>query len=209
MEAIEKVDWNERYVKSDTPWDSGMPSEALQCILNEGKVKPCRVLELGCGTGTNAIFLAKAGFEVTAVDLSPLAIEKAKKKAEEVGLSINFLQADVTNLPELGAPFPFVFDRGTYHIVRHMNLKGFQRTLETMVEPGGYFLVLAGSTNEPGPEEKGPPRVTPQDLCAELEFDCFNLLKLEQSAFHGVMIGGEEFTPLAWKALLQRRAIKR
>lgn len=203
------IDWNERYVTSDTPWDSGLPSESLIELLSSKLIKPCRVLELGCGTGTNAIYLTKAGFEVTAVDLSELAIKQAKEKAEREGVSIKFLQNDVTDLPDLGAPFPFVFDRGTYHIVRNINLKGFQKTLERYVASGGYYLVLAGSTNEPGPEEKGPPRVTPQDLCAELEFECFDLVSLEETHFHGVKIGGQVFTPMAWKALLRRRESKR
>lgn len=209
MENITEVDWNERYVTSDTPWDSGLPSENLVEMLKSGTIKPCRALELGCGTGTNAIYLAKSGFDITGVDLSELAIKKAKEKAEKEGVSAKFLLSDVTDLPDLGAPFPFVFDRGTYHIVRSINLSGFQKTLEKYVAPGGYYFVLAGSTNEPGPEDKGPPRVTPQDLCRELEFDCFDLVRLEETNFHGVKIGDQMFAPKAWKALLRRRETKR
>lgn len=209
MENITEVDWNERYVTSDTPWDSGMPSRSLVEMLEKKEIKPCRVLELGCGTGTNAIYLAKAGFDVTGVDLSELAIKKAREKAEQEGVSVKFLLNDVTDLPDLGGQFPLVFDRGTYHIVRSINLKGFQNTLEKFVAPGGLYLVLAGSTNEPGPEDKGPPRVTPQDMCAELEFDSFDLVSLEESNFHGVKIGDKMFSPKAWKGLFRRRETKR
>ena len=59
-------DWHKRYSDKDTPWDSGQPSRELERILEEGWIKPCRVLELGCGTGTNAVYLAQRGFEVTA-----------------------------------------------------------------------------------------------------------------------------------------------
>lgn len=206
---VEQVNWNERYETADTPWDSGLPSQNLVEFIEKQLIKPCRAFELGCGTGTNAIYLAQQGFDVTAVDLSELAIKKAKEKAEEEGVSVKFLQNDVTDLPDLGEPFLFIFDRGTYHIVRKMNLEGFQKTLERYCAHGGYYLVLAGSTNESAPADQGPPRVAPQDLCAELEFDCFDLMSLEQTYFHGVNIGGQMFSPMAWKALFRRRASKR
>lgn len=203
------VDWNKRYIDADTPWDSGVPSVWLREFLEEGLVKPCCVLELGCGTGTNAIFLAERGFEVTAVDLSDEALLRARKKSEDKGLSITFHQADVTTSLDLGRQFPFVFDRGTYHSVRNLNLKGFQQTLERAVSPGGYYFVLVGNANETAPPELGPPRVTAAELCAELEFDTFDLVRLEETIFHGVRIGGSEYTPLAWKVLLRRRETSR
>lgn len=206
---MEKVDWDQRYVDSNTPWDSGTPSEVLAAFLDDGFVKPGRVLELGCGTGTNAIFLAQRGFDVTAVDLSATAINKAKEKAKETGCNVNFIQADVTALPDVGAPFPFVFDRGTYHVVRGINLEGLQSTLSQVVARGGYYLVLAGNANEDAPPEQGPPRVTAHDLCRELEGDAFDLVSLQESVFHGIRVEGREIKPVAWEAILRRRVTDR
>lgn len=206
---MERTDWNQRYIDADTPWDSGLPSEGLRIFIEEQSLKPCRVLELGCGTGTNAIFLAKAGFTVTAVDLSEEALRHARKKAAEAGASIDFVQADVTALPDVGPPFPFVFDRGTYHIVRSIDLKGLQRTLSNLVEPGGHYLVLAGNANENAEPEKGPPRVTASELCAELEGENFDLVSLAETHFHGIKIEGKDYKPLAWKAVLRRRTSNR
>lgn len=206
---MEKVDWDQRYVDSNTPWDSGTPSEVLTAFLEEGLVKPGRALELGCGTGTNAIFLAQRGFEVTAVDLSAVAINKAKEKAKQAGCNVNFVQADVTALPDVGAPFPFVFDRGTYHVVRGINLEGLQKTLSQVVAPGGYYLVLVGNANEDAPPEQGPPRVTSHDLCRELENEGFDLVSLQESVFHGIRVEGREIIPVAWKAILRRRQTDR
>jgi methyl halide transferase len=206
---MEKVDWNQRYINADTPWDSGTPSEELQRFLGRGLVKPCRVLEVGCGTGTNALFLAQAGFDVTAVDLSEEALRQAKAKAEKANLAVKFVQADITNLPDLGAPFPFVFDRGTYHIVRSINLSGMQKMLTNTIAPGGYYLVLAGNANEDAAPEKGPPRVKCAEMCAELENDTFDLVSLEEANFHGVRIAGQEYTPLSWSAVFRRRQTKR
>lgn len=206
---MENRDWDQRYRDADTPWDSGVPSKVLTEAIESGLIKPCRALELGCGTGTNAIFLAKSGFEVTAVDLSSVAIEQARRKAEEAGISINFMQADVSALPYDGPPFQLVFDRGTYHIVRSENLLGLQKTLAKVVAPGGYYLVLAGNANENAPPDRGPPRVTAHELTSELEFDQFDLVSLEESHFNGIRIGSEILTPLAWKAILRRRASAR
>lgn len=197
--------WNQRYIDADTPWDSGVPSKQLQSLLSEGLIKPCRAFEIGCGTGTNAIYLAQAGFDVTAVDLAEEAIKAAKSKAEKLGVKVNFIQADVLALPDVGPPFPFVFDRGTYHILRTIDIASFQRMLAQLVAPGGYYAVLAGNTNENAPPDKGPPRVRPSDLCAELEGVAFDLVQLKESNFHGVRINGQEFQPLAWAALFRRR----
>jgi len=199
-----QVDWNERYIQADTPWDSGLPSKHLEQFLSEGRIKPCRTLELGCGTGTNAIFLAQQGFDVTAVDLSPAALESARAKAAQAGVKINFIEADVTAMPDLGAPFSFVFDRGTYHIVRKINLAGFQKMLAHVVEPAGFYLVLAGNANTLDAPDKGPPVVRACELSSEIEHNSFDLIELKQSVFHGVRIEGEEFTPLAWSAFFQR-----
>ena len=65
--------WEERYRKGETPWDTGHPSTELQRVIREEKIRPCRAIELGCGTGNNAVWLAQQGFDVTAVDLSSLA----------------------------------------------------------------------------------------------------------------------------------------
>src|SRR5438552_11989125 len=114
----EPRDWNQRYVAGDTPWDSGQPSAELIRVLREWNIGPCRALEMGCGTGENAVYLAQQGFDVTAFDLAPLAVERAQAKMHEAGVKVRLLTADVLDLPDVGPPFSFVFDRGLYHVVR-------------------------------------------------------------------------------------------
>lgn len=196
--------WNERYATRDTPWDSGEPSRELQRILAEEWFPIGRVLELGCGTGTNAIYLATLGFEVTATDLSPLAIERAKEKAGQAGVAVRFEQADVLTLPDLGPPFPFVFDRGLYHAMRRADLAGFLGALARVVEPGGHYLTLAGNANDPEPSEGGPPRVHAQELCGELA-PLFDLVQLREFRFDGVVSNGRALSPLAWSGLFRGR----
>ena len=76
----EQRSWNERYQSGDAPWDTGYPSTELIRTVKEEGIQPGRVIELGCGTGTNSIWLAQQGFEVTAVDISPLALEQESSK---------------------------------------------------------------------------------------------------------------------------------
>ncbi|MBI2917490.1 MAG: methyltransferase domain-containing protein [Chloroflexi bacterium] len=63
-----------------TPWEIG-PREELVQLVESGRIPPCRTIDLGCGTGDNAVFLAQHGFEVTGVDYAPSSIAKAKRKA--------------------------------------------------------------------------------------------------------------------------------
>jgi SAM-dependent methyltransferase len=198
-------DWNERYATKDTPWDSGEPSREMIRVLEERKIKPCRTLEVGCGTGTNAIELARRGFDVTAFDLSPLAIEQARAKAKRAGVNISFMVADALNPPDLGRPLDLIFDRGVYHSLRPDGLLGFLKLLERFTHPGSVYVALTGNANDPNPDEsKGPPRVQAHDLCKELH-PLFDLVQLREFHFDGVVAGGEPLRPLGWSALLRRR----
>ena len=114
----EHIEWNDRYRDGNLPWDTGRPSSELQRVLGRHPIEPCRALELGCGTGTNSVWLARQGFEVTGIDVAPLAVERAEKRAHAAGVAANFVAGDVLHLPDLGGPFAFFFDRGCYHAVR-------------------------------------------------------------------------------------------
>lgn len=195
--------WDTRYKTGETPWDSGRPSKELQRIVSEWDIAPCRMLEIGCGTGTNAISLAQRGFTVTAIDLSPLAVEQAKAKASKAGVTVDFRVADILHPPELGKPFAFVFDRGVYHHLREVDLKGFLAVLAGHCVRGGWYLTLAGNANDPN-AGKGPPTVKASDLCRELE-PAFDLVQLREFHFDGIVIEGKSFEHLGWSALLRRK----
>jgi ubiquinone/menaquinone biosynthesis C-methylase UbiE len=202
--AKDPTNWDERYATKDTPWDSGEPSRELARMLDSGLIKPCRMLELGCGTGTNAVLLAQRGFGVTAIDLVPAAIEQAKAKAAKAGVTIEFQVGDVLNLPPLAGPFELVFDRGVYHGLRMVDLLGFLKTLERVTSSGSLYLTLAGNANEEAPPDRGPPRVHAHDLCKELA-PLFDLVQLREFRFDGVVVEGADMRPLAWSALFRRR----
>src|SRR5438445_5280015 len=161
--------WQERYRSGDTPWDTGQPSSELQRVIAAENIRPCRALELGCGSGTNAIWLAKQGFEVTAVDLSSLAVSRARERAAEQQVKPDFLCADVLNLPDVGR-YDFFFDRGCYHVVRRIDVQSYERALRQVTHPGTLGLVLAGNAREP--HDPGPPVVEEREIRKELGAVC-------------------------------------
>ncbi len=193
-------DWNQHYVDGNLPWDSGRPSKELIRVLNEESIKPGRAGEFGCGTGTNAIYLASRGFDVTAFDLSPAAVATARENAAKAEGKVEFVEADLCRFTSNIAPFDFLFDRGCYHAVRRVDLPGFIATLKRLTCPGTRFLLLAGNPNEKGPP--GPPTVTAAELCNELE-PLFEIQFLREFRFE-VPAPPEGF--LAWSCLMTRRA---
>src|SRR6059036_4001471 len=82
-------EFEKSYRTGDTPWDSGVPSAELTRVLDAGLLPGKTVLEIGCGTGTNAIELARRGYQVTAIDLVDLAVRRAKDKAQRAGVAID------------------------------------------------------------------------------------------------------------------------
>src|SRR5690349_828683 len=90
--------WDERYSESDRIW-SGKPNVAL--VAQVAGLRPGRALDLGCGEGADAVWLAKQGWQVTAVDISGVALERAASHAAEAGVTIDFQRRDLaTSLPE-------------------------------------------------------------------------------------------------------------
>lgn len=196
-------DWNTRYLQGDIPWDQHSTTHVLDRVIREFSVKPCRVLELGCGTGRNAIHLARLGFDVTAVDLVPRAIDLARENARQAGVNVRFHAADFRHLPDRGEPFPFVLDCGFYHCVRREMLGELLAFLESVTKPGSLWLTLTGNANDPQPGAKGPPRLRASELCAELE-SLFAVVELRETRFEAVEPHAE-CHPLAWSGLLRRR----
>jgi SAM-dependent methyltransferase len=193
--------WDARYRQPDqAPWDTGRPSAELQRQLAKKKLAPGRAIELGCGTGTNAVWLAQQGFDVTAVDLSPTAIQRANDKAAEAGVRVRFVQADVFALPDVGPPFPFFFDRGCYHVVRRVNVAEFLHSLKSISAAGAEGLILTGNAKEP--HSPGPPVVSEAEIRKEFG-GAFEILSLEEFRFDQDPITNTRF--LGWSCWLKKK----
>jgi SAM-dependent methyltransferase len=199
---ISSHDWNARYQDGVPPWESGQPSSELARVLEDEKIAPCRAFEIGCGSGVNAVWLAQRGFDVTAVDFSPLAIEKARLRATAAGVAVRFELEDVLHLSQTYEPVPFFFDRGCYHAVRRVDASAYVRTLAHIAQPGAIGLILTGNARCPAPEGQGPPVVSPEELHAELE-PTFQIVRLREFHFDKC----EADPPpghLAWSCLVRR-----
>lgn len=196
----EHRDWNESYRDGDLPWDTGRPSSELQRVVIQHTIQPCRALELGCGTGTNSVWLAQQGFEVTGIDLAPLAVEQAEKRACAAEVKVRFVAADVLHLPDLGGRFTFFFDRGCYHVVRRDAPRQYAAAVARQLAAGGRGLILAGNAREP--HDPGPPVVTEEQIRDELG-PTFQILDLHEFRFDEAPSIPEPF--LGWSCLVEKR----
>jgi SAM-dependent methyltransferase len=192
--------WDAAYRDGRRPgWDVGRPATELKKTVEAGTIKPGRAVVLGCGTGTNAIYLAEKGFDVTAIDIAPTALARAKAKADKAGVTVRWVLADVLAVPEL-EPFDFIFDRGCYHGVRRHDAKGYVKTLERLSHGGTRALILAGNANEE--RHYGPPRVKEEELRGDFT-ELFDFEHLNEIRFDGRDSTGKG--PLAWSILLRRK----
>lgn len=143
------------------PWDIPAPQPALVGVEAAGEIEG-PVLDAGCGTGENAMFLASKGHEVLGVDFTPLAIERAIAKASERGSSARFQVGDALELASLGQSFGTVIDCGLFHTFTDEQRPRYVAGLEAVVRPGGRVHILCFSDQEP--PGQGPRRVSKQEL---------------------------------------------
>jgi SAM-dependent methyltransferase len=192
--------WNDDYASGEPlPWDTGTPDPMLVEMIESRAIAPCRALEVGCGTGTNAIYLAEHGFEVVGVDISPLALETARAKANG---RCRFETIDFLNETSPGGPFQFVFDRGCFHTFdEDHERERFAENVAAALADGGVWLSLIGSTEGP-PREVGPPRRNARDVMNAIE-PSLEILQLGSREF-GVC--GEQLK--AWLCLSRKRTIR-
>jgi 2-polyprenyl-3-methyl-5-hydroxy-6-metoxy-1,4-benzoquinol methylase len=104
---------------------------------------PGKALDLGCGTGTNAITLARHGWQATGVDFAPKAIRAARRKAEQAGFTIDFRCADASNLGMLTGPFDYVLDIGCLFTLKDSARIGYARELARLLRPQGDYMLYA------------------------------------------------------------------
>jgi SAM-dependent methyltransferase len=194
--AGEDARMRQHYILGSAPWDTGRPNQELLRVVEAGLLPGKTLLEFGCGTGTNAIELARRGYQVTAVDAVDVAIDRARGKAKKAGVTVDFHTGDLTEL-ELGGPFDVLFDLGLYHMIRTRNLPGFLRALKRTSRRGTRWLSVAGNARERTPN--GPPRVEEEEIRRELG-PLFKILDLHEFRLDL----GPDFQPLFWSTLLER-----
>jgi ubiquinone/menaquinone biosynthesis C-methylase UbiE len=121
------------------PWDTGVtPPELLEFIQNH---EPGRAIDIGCGTGTNVITLARAGWQVTGVDFAPRAIKLARQKLNKEGVQAELLVKDATKLEGINGPFDLAFDLGCFHTIPQVVKPEYLKQLDRILAPNGFWLM--------------------------------------------------------------------
>lgn len=137
---IARLRYNLTYRYLRPPWGR-RPGRYLVELVESGRIKPCRTIDLGCGAGVNAVYLAQHGFDVTGVDFAETAIEKARAKAKEAGVYVNFIIDDLTNLRNVSGAFDFLLDYGVLDDLRLHQREPYVRNMLTLTHPGSRYLL--------------------------------------------------------------------
>jgi SAM-dependent methyltransferase len=179
--------FKQMYRAGEAPWDLGKPDANLIHAVTTTLIRPCRTLEIGCGTGDNAIWLAQQGFDVVAVDVSSIAIEQATAKAAKIGTKCDFLVLDIFRKNIEGGPFGFVFDRGFLHTIESDQVrKSFAETVSEYLDAGGLWLSLLGNADEVRRGSQGPPQRSARDIVNAVEphFEILSLISVHFESRH-------------------------
>jgi len=177
------------------PWDIGRPQPAIMRLAQAGQITGS-VLDVGCGTGENVLYLAELGFAAMGVDGAPTAISKARAKAKQRGVTAQFEVADALSLSMPNRQFDSVIDTGLFHVFSDEERDRFRDSLARVVRRGGTYFLMCFSDQQPG--DWGPRRVTHAEIRSVFN-DGWRVNYIEPSAFDM-----NEGQALSWLASISR-----
>lgn len=196
-----KRNWDEHYGTGETPWDTDEAAPALVELLAAGYLPRGRALDIGCGTGTNARYLASQGYDVVGIDVAGLAIERAAAAVAPADGSVELRQLDfLVDEPPAG-PFDLVFDRGCFHVFDDPGeQRSFAERVAGCLAADGLWVSLVGSTEGP-PRDHGPPRRSARDIVNAVE-PALEIVELRSIEFDADLPSPKS----AWLLLARHRA---
>ena len=152
--------WNSEYLGTP-PWDIGRPQAPFVALAEAGKMMG-NTLDVGCGTGEHVLLAAAHGAAATGLDISSLAIQRAREKAELRGLQVTLQVGDALHLEELGRQFDVVTDSGVFHVFDDDERRSYVQSLRSALRPEGVYYMMCFSDRQPG--DWGPRRVSQGEL---------------------------------------------
>lgn len=174
------MDWDVLYRETLPPWEVGTVSPELVRILDECRFPKGTLLDLGCGTGADAVFLAQRGFDVTAVDFSPTAVERARTRAQSASANVCFVLEDVFRFGLHAGVFDVVYDSSFYQFLRQWDLSRLLDLLWRVTKPGSYYICVT-KTNAQSSDSELPP-VSEEELRSELG-RLFEMIQIREFTF--------------------------
>ncbi len=194
----------------DIPWNALDLPLAIKDLITKKTVKSCKAIDIGCGLGNYSRELAKMDFEMTGVDFSDVAIEKAKELASKDKLSIEFLVADFTQKLKLNlSEFDFAFDYGLLHHIFPEDREMYVRNVANLLKGDAFYLSIAFNEEDNYFEGKGKYRETPTGSVLYFS-NTDETQKLFSSLFHimelkNITIPGKNGNHKAYYALMRKK----
>lgn len=214
---MQQVDMDKIYREiplQNIPWNVETPPDALIDLIKYGKVKHCSTIDLGCGTGNYAIYLASLGFDVTGIDISPTAIKIAKENANKKGIKCSFIVADVLgDFDKVKGTYDFAYDWELLHHISPEKRSKYAANVHKILNPQGKYLSVCFSEKDSAFGGSGKYRGTPlgtilyfssEDELRELFKPYFHIEELRTTE-----IMGKPASHLAIYAFMERRVTSR
>ncbi len=198
------LDWHEFYRQGQTPWEDGLPWAPLERIVRELLPEGGRILDVGCGFGTQTLHLAEAGFNVHGIDIVDTAVRSARSDATRRNINVEFTVGDFFH-NDLKGPYNLVFDRSFIsNAENQLERTKFAERVASVLTSGGWWIDVTGCADnrrpDGGPDTRGYPRLTLKELVEVCE-PRFQIYSVNRKRFGET--SDNDF--MAWVLVLQLR----
>jgi len=178
--------WQQRYRESPPermPWHREQPAETLVEAVRRGLLPKGVTIDLGCGTGTDLMYLAQQGYRVIGVDVAMEPLRFARERFREAGLDIPLIQADARFLPFRDASIDLICDSGCFHSFAPEIRPMYARSVARVLKPGGILFMREFHADQPQPPEGGPYRLKLEEFF-EVFTPHFRFLSVGEAYYH-------------------------